>query len=787
MLDAELHAFLMKRPASGGPPAAYSIARALRLNAADSASLSRTPGSSGSQQKFTIVIRFKRSGLSSNQDLLCSGTTSANFFFSGFNSSDVLTVQALNSSVEVLRLTTTQKFRDTAAWYEVILAIDTTQATNTNRAKLYVNGSQVTAFSTTTYPAQNTNLTFNTSGLTHYLGRASLSASEYFDGYMADIYFIDNAQLTPSDFGEINATTGQWVPKQPSGLTFGTNGFWLSFYDNTSTTTLGRDDAGGVAGSAAGSNDWTLSNFSVTAGAGNDSVTDTPTNNFPTMDRLAVPAPGTVSDGGLKIVSGNDGYILATQGMSSGKWYCEVTITAAGAQTCHGIANGQGGNATSANYVGSDTRSWGYYQDGTTRFNAGSTAYGSSFTTGDVIGIIFDADNGRLFFSKNGTIQNSGNVSTGSGAAVTGLTSGPYFFAVGARVTTSAATHTVNFGQQAFVHTPPTGFVALCTSNLATPAIVKPPEQFDVETFTGTGATRSKTGLAFSPDLVWIKGRSGATNWAVYDSTRGVQKDTSLNVRADETTEATGLTAFNSDGYTTGALAKLNTNAATYAAWLWNEGITPGFDIVAWTGNGSNRNIAHGLGVAPHFILFKCYVSASTDPEPIAWHRSLANTEHILVASTNAKVTGATTVLNSTTPDASNIALGTSSLVNTNGDSYQAFAWTEVAGFSRFGSYVGNASADGPFIHCGFRPRFILIKNSSAAAQWLIYDTARDTYNPVSNRLRANDSVAEASGTAMDILSNGFKIRTTGTDYNDANTYIYAAFAEFPFKYANAR
>jgi hypothetical protein len=295
------------------------------------------------------------------------------------------------------------------------------------------------------------------------------------------------------------------------------------------------------------------------------------------------------------------------------------------------------------------------------------------------------------------------------------------------------------------------------------------------------------------PDFVWIKGRSGATDHALYDAVRGITKDLVSNSTAAETTQATGLTAFNTNGFTVGALAKLNTNAATYVGWQWKKGATQGFDIVTYTGDGTSpRSISHSLGVSPSMVIVK---SRSAIASWIVKHKNLSSNNNLFLEATNAQSTPS----NGYIQDLSSSSVfsvinggGGVANVNANGTTYVAYLFAEVAGFSKFGSYTGNGSTDGPFIFTGFRPKFVLIKNSSNATgyDWYMYDSSRNTFNIVNRELRSNLSNAEGTNLAngCDFLSNGFKIRDTSIAWNGSgNTIIYAAFAENPFKYSLAR
>jgi hypothetical protein len=310
----------------------------------------------------------------------------------------------------------------------------------------------------------------------------------------------------------------------------------------------------------------------------------------------------------------------------------------------------------------------------------------------------------------------------------------------------------------------------------------------NIATYTGTGATRSLTGVGFQPDLVWTKSRSNIETHKLVDSIRGATKALSSETTGDEVTES-GLTSFDSDGFTIDGTTDTgyNTNTYTYVGWNWKKGVTPGFDIVAYTGTGVARTISHSLGAVPHFMIVKARTTAGTDQGWPVYHRNLTSASYYILLNSNAAEVLASTVWNSTTPTSSVFSVGTNALTNTNNDTYLAYLWTEIAGFSRFGSYTGNALADGSFVWCGFRPRWIMIKSSSAVDAWLIYDAARDTFNVSGTTLVPNTTAADATITGIDFLSNGFKLRTITTTPNAGQTYIFAAFAEAPFKYSRGR
>jgi hypothetical protein len=778
----------------------YKISRSLRFNSADSTQLERVPASNGNLNTWTISLWLKRGALAtgSNQCFIGTSYTSTSELIVRFNTDDTLRIEQYSGGgvTNLGTLVTTQVFRDPSAWYHIVYTYDSGNATSSDRVRLYVNGTRVTAFSTATYPAQNADSAWNRSTHTHYFGR--YSTAQHFNGYLTEINFIDGQALTPSSFGETDTITGVWKPKKYAG-TYGTNGFYLNFSDNsgTTSTTLGKDSSGN-------GNNWTPNNFSVTAGAGNDSLIDTPTpyadggngrGNYCTLNPLTSGSFNTLANGNLQLTgntSTNNGNTRGTFAFTTGKWYLEMTAsaTSAGVYPSLGIiktANASAPDNGGTNQVGYPSDSVAYENSGSKRINNSTSSYGNSFTTGDTIGVAIDADNGAIYFSKNGTWQNSGVPTSGgskTGAAYT-WTGGSveYIFAT-AQYNASSADY--NFGQRPFAYTPPSGFVALNTQNLPEPSIKKPGSYFDVKLYTGTNATQSITGLGFSPDLAWIKSRSEADQNVLCDAVRGASNRLFSNLTNAE--QAGGLVSLDSSGFTLGNAStsqSLNNSGTTYVAWCWDESATPGFDIVTYTGNGTaGRTISHNLGVAPSLIIAKGRTNADNWP---VGHASRGWDRHLLLNSTAAEAVTNTT-WNNTAPTSSVFTVGSDSRINQNTITYVAYLWSEVAGFSKFGSYTGNGSSDGPFVFLGFKPRFILFKNTTNF-NWQILDTARADYNQGTVTLFPNLSNAEnTTATQYDILSNGFKIRTSDAGSNGSgNSIIFAAFAENPFKYALAR
>jgi hypothetical protein len=761
--------------------AGYQISRSVRLRSSASAYFNRTPASAGNRKTWTWSAWVKRGLLSSTDQYNLFTCWSANndtaFLQLGIYQDKLLVGGWLTNF-----LISTPVYRDPSAWYHVVITLDTTQATASNRLRVYVNGVEVTAWATDGRSSitQNSDMGINQAA-EHNIGRR-VPAAYYFDGYLTEINFIDGQALTPSSFGETNPVTGVWQPKKYAG-TYGTNGFYLNFSDPSAATAaaIGADRSGN-------GNNWTPNNISVTAGVTYDSMLDVPTpwpdggngrGNYAVMNAADTSNAGaTFSNANLTLTSASTGWKVAhsTIAITSGKWYAEFL---------HQGGYFQGGvclttDTNYSNYLGSVAAGYGYDTSNGFKYNAGSgSALGATLTTGDVLGVAFDADTGSLEFYKNGVSQ---------GVAYTGLTNSVgYYIAVSKGG--GASSVSANFGQRPFAYTPPSGFRALNTLNLPTPTIANGANYFAATTYTGTGASRSVdntlNNVSFQPDFVWVKGRSGATDHALYDAVRGVQKQWETNTTTAETTETTGLTAFNSNGFTVGALAQMNTNTATYVGWQWKEGATQGFDIVLYTGNSTaSRSVNHNLGVTPSMIFVKNRTTAQNNPVA---HTSLAVGNLLLFDTTSASTASGTRLRlgNSTAFTVGDAADYT--ITNQTGNDYVAYCFAAIAGFSAFGSYTGNGSTDGTFVFCGFRPRFVMFKRSDAASAWTIYDTARDLFNPEQNYIQAQSSAAEAAAVTFDILANGFKLRTTGDPNVSGGTYIFAAFAENPLKYALAR
>jgi len=633
---------------------------------------------------------------------------------------------------------------------------------------------------------------------------------------MTEINFIDGQALTPSSFGETDAVTGVWKPKKYAG-TYGTNGFYLNFSDNSSNTatTIGKDYSGN-------NNNWTPNNISVTSGVTYDSMIDVPTQwadggngrgNYAVLNPLDAFA-GTMADGNLNWsgtfgTQNGHGARSSLRVRPSGKWYVEpsnITFSGSGNSCMLGfttstqIISASAFGGTLSTFIGVDAsvfnNSVRFYSNGVSASGTNGTTLFASYASGDIINLAIDFDSGKIWAGKNGTWYNSGNPAAGTNET-SSFTVGSEDWAFWAEYVAAGdngnrSSVRANFGQRPFAYTPPTGFRALNTQNLPAPTILKGNQFFDATTWTGNGTSQSIVNSgAMQPDLVWAKQRS-STQWhRLIDAVRGTNKVLYSNDTSAEFTDTTQLTAFNSNGFSVGSEAGWNANTATYVGWQWKESATAGLDIVTYTGNGTNgRDVSHSLGVKPDMVIIKKRVnnSAGLTGNWIVQHKSL--TAGVNATSTTFKLTSYTNgavYLNGTFAQSS---YGFDDQVNGNTDTFVAYLFSEVPGFSRFGSYTGNGSTDGPFVFCGFRPRFVMFKRTDTTSDWVMLDTARDTFNAAANMLFPHASNAEANvGAILDTLSNGFKLRYAGgTSINTSGgTYIFAAFAEHPFKNALAR
>ena len=919
----------MLGPISGSAdPDPIDVTRSLRFNSGDSAYLSRTPSSVGNRRTWTYSCWVKRTTIGGVYPRMFGNYHGGSYqgWDINFLNNDKIDIHYdTGGGNYIFRRTTTQVFRDPSAWYHIVVAVDTTDATANDRVKLYVNGEQITAFDTNTNAAQNTDTNINTA-IEHRIGYNYT----YSDFYLANIQFIDGEALQPSKFGVLN-DDNVWVPAEYSD-SYGTNGFYLQF-NSTATATLGDDTSGnnndytpnnltgtdaklfvdkkpdgsnwgnianafdgntstyadgtynngttstitfnppltgvtslrfywygtsnyGYNGSNVGSGSTTAEYKSVYSGsaitvnsiqgtsqpgngvvrlyaievngsvltgysrgtpAGIDSVIDTPTNytagsgnnggNYAIWNALGpggTSTYGTLSNGNLDASLPASGKALAqTLFPQSGKWYCEIDFVSGGGAG-GGLRIGVINEKNIAIDLGSTANSWAYLADGRVYHNASAPSYGVSSSPGDTLMMCLDIDAGKLWYGKNGTWMASGNPGAGSNPSQT--------FTAGQKMSFSAQSGSgtvqvinANWGQRSFAYTPPSGFLSVCTQNLANPTIADGSTVFDTKLWTGDGtSSRSIDTYGFSPDFIWGKSRSHTNAHWMMDVVRGANKRIEPNATDAEDTPSGIVTSFDSNGFTMGSNTENNGSGRTYVGWAWDAGSSTasntsgtinssvrvnqsaGFSIVSYTGNNTQgATIGHGLNAVPDFVIIKNRSYAE------AWdiYHQQVGYGKVMRFSTATPATASDVFPSS--HSSSVIKVGSSRSQNGNSEYMIAYCFTPVAGYSAFGSYTGNGSTDGPFVELSFTPKFILLKNkdvSSVGHDWFIHDTERDPYNVSDSYIKANTIDAEATHNMLDFVSNGFKIRTNLTSYNgNGNTHLYAAFAEHPFKTARGQ
>ena len=457
-------------PANSAVSGGYDVANSLMFNIADSANLSRTNGgSAGSETKSTLSAWIKISSLGDDNVIFQELESSGNFFSIKLKGGD-FQVNAQNNSSAFINVRTNRVLRDFSAWYHLVVAIDGTQGTSSNRIKMYINGVQETSFSTATYPPQNQNCKINQANEVQYISNSA--SSEYFNGYMSEVVWLDGTVADPTSFGEFDEDSGIWKPIDVSGLTFGTNGFYLDFEDSSA---LGND--------AVGSNNFTANNLAAT-----DQGTDTCTNNFCTLTPLVRMAI-TLNQGNTQVTDTDSAYygVASTMGVSSGKWYWEYKLTRIGNYAQDGVMSqlplGNGFNDIYNTYVGSKSGGVALNTGEGKIYSADSstTWFGSANSQGQIIGVALDLDNNKIYYSANGTFGNSSNPATNSNGyalSATIIANKPVLpcssinnctldYNFGSPYYAISSGNSDADGHGNFEYAVPSGYFALCTKNLA--------------------------------------------------------------------------------------------------------------------------------------------------------------------------------------------------------------------------------------------------------------------------------------------------------------------------------
>lgn len=780
-----------------GKRGGYQIANSVRLRGGASAYFSRIFDSSGDRQKFTISIRFKRGTLGASQNLILTDSSGTSHLNICINANDTITVRWYNSSV--WDTTPSPVFRDTTGFYHLVFAFDTTQATSSNRLKIYAptlaDGNETTPLTAGVSISQNDSGEWNQAGVAHYIGKAGALGSNDFDGVIAEVIHVDGQQLDATYFGERNADN-VWVPKAYTG-TYGTNGFKLDFKDaavtSGSNAGLGKDVSGN-------GNYWNTNNISVTAGATYDALTDTPTNNFATLNPLAnTPFGGTTtfSAGNLQVTTNTSRqHILSSYRLGPEKkyyWECSRGNASSSAyQTC-GIAKINTAISSSPNSA-YPYNVWGYNNAGSKSADGvQSGTYTASSATTDVWGFEWDGPNSTLTCYLNNT----------SLFSVTGLTGEyvPYF-----GIETPCDIW-VNFGQRPFSYTH-SGFNSLCTANLPSVAILDPSLYAKVVKRTSAGGTYTNSSLAFQPDLALIKAYSNTDNYYLQDVVRGFGASKSVSTNQSGAEGANGGSPgtqsftpasdgyslsggdFNTSGYSyVDLLLKLGGTAVSasggsgYSSATISANSTIGISVIKLTTNvasGGSWSVNHGLSGTPDMVIFKRTNSADNWPTYLGpAHASPLDNYWLLNGSgSNSASTGIFNI--------SSTVVGSSNSFVSSGDTVLIICIKSIPGFSKVGAFTGNGSTDGPYIHTGFTPEFLVGRTTTTASNWLHLDGQRDTYNAMKSSMYIDSTAYEGTATdRIDKLAGGFKVRDSNAVMNNSNTVFYWTMAKHPFGGSN--
>ena len=816
---------------------AYTVNNSVLFNDDDTAFLQRTPGSTGNRKKFTLSTWFKRANLTGAIQYLfhCQNSSNNNLFTVRFNASDQIEAGGeISGGATDKKVITNRVFKDTSQWYHLVVRVDTANATAANRLRIYINGVEQ-SLASASYRATTEDWLWNAASELHTIARGQAAGSPSgtsSDFYLAQTVHIDNDTLGPDSFGQLDTSTNRWIPKDVSGLTFGTNGFYLDMETAPGTGNGAGDDVSG------NNNDFTESG--LTAG---DQFIDTPTKNFATLDPTYGYNNTTYTQGNLAVVGANvsaqankSTYSTAFS-KKSGKWWVEFDsiLDGGGTTVFYGIiptkyirdgsfvaAAKDSGTGYADNLLGSIRA----YIVGSTYGNKvyniaiGTGSGTTNLTSGGIIdnnaggytelvpyGIALDMDNKKMWIG-NPTISattwnNETSVSPADNTGGFDLQFDEYSIFISNDIGTSF----INFGQ--YVGSWNGNSVSDYTSTAGGNFTLAPPTGFKAINQDNLDDTASKITA-----WAWIKNRDSTDDHILVDRVRGVGEVIHSNSTAAETTEPNTVQRFLQRGVQVGNDVQVNTANESYVLWQWlvGDSATTGstnnsgsiastviaadaghFSIGTYTGTGANATIGHGLTAAPEFVNVKQLNSTASWSALIP---ALGNSNAIFLNLSNAAQSVGTAYWQNTDPTSSVFSIGTDNAVNGSSSTYLFQCFRSVPGVCKVGSYEGNSIDDGPYISLGFKPRWWLVKEttvSDASHDWFVADSARYTFNGTTTAgglnggtLEANDSTAEEAhntnfgdNPAFDFLSDGIKLRTNSGVINaTGRTYVYIAMAE---------
>ncbi len=670
------------------------------------------------------------------------------------------------------RVDNSKLFADPAGWYHIFVVINSNEAISADRIKAYINGAQVSLIVHKAVPSGHEILWGDCTQphlFAGVLAATATSAISHPNSYYAEVVHIDGQVRTPDDFGQWSKLIPSlWVPKQYVG-TYGRNGFHLDFANGAA---LGNDVSGnGNHFSAQGAPYQLL---------------DTPTNTHCVWNNLVYEwntGKGVYTNGNRTASTSADqsfsmsrgtGLYSAVEGVY---WELALDSLVDNTNYYYGLC---AYDAPYGNMIAED----GYFTCSATGYWKGTVltnwAANPNLKTGDVIQ--FAAKDNKMWVGKNGAWLEGGNPENGTNPLMTDLPDWIVPFVTPYKTNEITTLHS---GATGFTYTPPSGFKTLCTANLPEPEILNPATGNDIALYQGNGTTLDISGLNMAPDYANIKDCSASAHWLMCDTVRGATKALATSYSGAESTEATSITAFNSDGISLGNYSRVNNSGANFLAQFLKRGPAFGFDIVPYNGAGlAGLQIAHNCGGAPELIIVKC---TSGSQNWGVYHVAAGATKYGLLNDTRA-FNLSSSLWNDTEPTATHFTVGDWTGVNQDGQQYVAYIFRSVPGFSKVFSYEGNGNADGPYTDLGFRPKAIMLKDSAAAVPWYFFNTEVNPINPVEDYLYPNAENAEQTAAGLlTCTSTGFKVsRVSGGINTNGDTIIGIAWAEQPFKYSNA-
>ena len=833
---------LWQKPTAAGAAGFYDyqITNSVRFNGTSQA-LEKTWGSAPSNADAkAISVWIKRTGASGTNSAfgsttntkICSADNFQQLEFNtnnptGYSDSFGYSLPAGDGAAWTAR-----RFRDPSAWLHLVWIYNSDESTATDRIKVYFNGEQTPLSTDTDYwnintaaqPGSGTDCGFGLNGTEMHIARYWYDDAGWLGCQMADFIMIDGT-ASISDFGETK--NGVWKPVDPSELTFGTNGFWLKF---TNASNPGEDFSGN-------DNDFT----NIGSIATHDQMLDSPTfgssngGNYCTLNPLNTGSNNTLSEGNLKVTNSSGGCtIMGTMSLVTGyKWYFEARCTGSGNNWIGIIEENDYTDSanTNSSIAGSGSyNTYLYAHSGDIYYGSSSASLGASFTTGDVIGVLVDLESGTntISFYKDGAAQGSAFNLTGTGINYTAMSdrgsgSGDGFIYNFGQDSSFAgaetpASNTDSSGRGAFLYDESTGGLALCAGNLsaaADPAEDEGPSNYaQALLWTGDADNTRTLTTTLDPDSAWFKNRTtgAATPTRWYNTIKQKYSTTNEYVQFDmdsygaATDGNRGVYASGATSISIGNVGYINVSGSSYVGYFLGTGASEttdtsgdidvdrytnadiGMSIMYYTGSGtSGDEIPHGLGVKPELVIVKNSTSSNSSIWK-AWFdkNSYDYNDYFQVSEDEAVVTSGGIFSGNPTTTMLPMANGTTE--NASSNTYMMWAFASKEGFCKVGTYVGNANADGTFVYLGFSPEIMICK-PIVAGNWRIKDIARNTYNPTNETLFLNRNLPEESyaGDYIDFLSNGFKMKDSNSNFNQATTFLYVAWAHNPFKYSLAR